>query len=116
MTKPAILKMDFDQWHSLASEDPQGFEQLRRSLLEEVISRAPQRRQRRLRGLQWRVDQVRSHAPNPMAACISLSSMMWDAFAGEHGLVDTLKGSGGSAGEGRSHSAEVIPYPVPGKD
>jgi hypothetical protein len=45
-----------------------------------------------------------------MAACISLSSMMWESFAGEEGLADTLN---------RQHTprkqaqlkAELIPFP-----
>jgi hypothetical protein len=82
--------MDFEQWRQLASQDPDRFEAKRREVIEALIDGASQRSQQRLRGLQWHIDQIRDHAPSPMAACISLSNMMWDAFAGEDGLAETL--------------------------
>lgn len=82
--------MDFEQWSELASRDPEAFEHLRRKLIEAQIGAASQRSRERLRGLQWRIDQIREIAPTPMAACISLSNMMWESFAGEGGLVQAL--------------------------
>lgn len=84
--------LDFEQWSQLARRDPEAFEDRRRELIDAVIARAPQDRQQRLRGLQWRVDQVRSRSSNPLAACISLTDMMWEAFAGDNGLIETLRG------------------------
>jgi len=89
----SIRHLDFEQWSELASSDPEAFEDQRKALIDMVISRAPERRQQRLRGLQWRVDQVRNRSSNPLAACISLSDMMWEAFAGNNGLVETLRGA-----------------------
>lgn len=85
-------RLDFDEWRMLASSDPEAFEALRREVLQAVIERAPEHRRRRLRGLQWRIDQVRERSASPLAACISLSDMMWEAFAGDSGLVETLRG------------------------
>jgi len=85
-------RLDFDEWRRLASTDPEAFEVMRREVLQAVIDQAPERRRPRLRGLQWRVDLVRQRSSSPMAACISLSDMMWEAFAGDKGLVDTLRG------------------------
>ena len=82
--------MDFEQWSELASRDPDAFEERRREMIESMIEAASLRCQKRLRGLQWRIDQVRDHSPNPMAACISLSNMMWESFAGDEGLAETL--------------------------
>ncbi|MDH5784160.1 MAG: DUF3135 domain-containing protein [Chromatiales bacterium] len=104
--------MDFEHWSTLASRDPVAFEQLRRELIEEVIDAASQRCQQRLRGLQWRIDQVREHSPSPMAACISLSNMMWDAFAGEDGLVETLNRRDSLYRRIRKE-ATIIPFPSP---
>ena len=84
--------LDFDEWRVLASRDPDEFEAARRKALDAVIARAPERRRQRLRGLQWRVDQVRGRSSSPMAACISLTDMMWESFAGENGLMDALHG------------------------
>ena len=82
---------DFDYWRKLASEDPQGFEAARRDAVMALIQRAPQERQQRMQGLQWRIDRIRDASPNPMAACLKISSMMWDAMLGEGGLVETLR-------------------------
>ncbi|MFO7594007.1 MAG: DUF3135 domain-containing protein [Pseudomonadota bacterium] len=86
--------LDFDQWRLLAKTDPEAFENRRRELLEAVIARAPERRRQRLRGLQWRADVVRRRSSSPLAACITLSDMMWRSFAGSNGLVERLNGGG----------------------
>jgi len=84
--------LDFDEWRILAISDPEGFEARRRKVLQAAIERAPEKCQRRLQGLQWRIDIVRRHSASPMAACISLSDMMWESFAGNQGLVEILHG------------------------
>jgi hypothetical protein len=86
-------RLDFDEWRELACADPEAFEAMRRRVLQAVIEQAPERCRRRLRGLQWQVDQVRRRSASPLDACISLSDMMWEAFAGERGLVQTLRGN-----------------------
>jgi len=37
--RPAILRIDFEQWARLARQDPQSFEQLRHRLLDAHIAR-----------------------------------------------------------------------------
>jgi len=107
-----VQYLDFDEWRVLARSDPEAFEAMRRKVLQAVIDRAPEKRRQRLQGLQWRVDQVRRRCANPMAACISLSDMMWEAFAGDRGLVETLRGSSPHPGAGGP--AKVIPLEKPG--
>ena len=102
--------MDFEQLRKLASQDPEGFEAMRREMIEELIDRASERCRRRLRGLQWQIDQVRVHSSSPMAACVSLSNMMWESFAGEEGLVDTLNRRHDS-GDSAPVKAKVVPFP-----
>lgn len=85
--------VNFDAWVQLARDDPLRFEELRRQVVEHAISRAPVHRQARLRGLQWRIDRARERAPNPMAACMSLSEMMWDSLTGKDGLLEALRAS-----------------------
>ena len=97
--------VDFDRWAQLAREDPDRFEALRRELIDEAIARAPSHRRPRLRGLQWRVDTTRWLAPNPMAACVSISKMMWDSLAGDDGLLDSLR----TGPPRRSKPAKVMP-------
>jgi hypothetical protein len=72
--------IDFDYWLRLAQEDPERFESLRLETLESHINRASDTQQTRLRRLQWRIDRVRDTAKTPMAACISISDMMWDTL------------------------------------
>jgi Protein of unknown function (DUF3135) len=86
---------DFDEWSRLAKIDPTAFEARRLALIEEYLRRFPPLDQRRLRGLQFRIDMERRRARTPMAACLRLSSMMWESLLGNHGLkmaLDTLLG------------------------
>lgn len=104
-------QFDFDHWAALARSDPESFEAQRTELLERVIARAPVHRQRRLRGLQWQLDQVRATAKTPMAACVRMNEMMWESVLGEGGLRDCL-GLLIHGPEGRSEptSAEVLAF------
>ena len=73
---------DVDALMKAAREDPAALELLRKSMIERLIESAPnEAAQRRLRGLQFRVDVERERAPNPMAACIILSRMMHESLA-----------------------------------
>ncbi len=83
--------IDFDAWSELANTNPHAFERQRSDLVDRVIGCSNKERQPRLRRLQWRIDQVRERAPTPLAACIRLSSMMWDSVMGEGGLHETLQ-------------------------
>jgi hypothetical protein len=91
--KQAIKKnseFDFDEWVLLASTDPEAFEQRRLDCIESFISQCPSSRQHRLRGIQFQIDMERHRAKTPMAACIKISSMMWDSFSGPNGLATAL--------------------------
>ncbi len=105
--------INFDEWSALASTDPEAFERLRASLVSQVLERAPERRQDRLRGLQWRIDRVRERSATPLAACIRISGMMWDSVMGEGGLVEALQGLRKlePAHVKRAHTtAQVLPF------
>lgn len=107
--------LDFDQLRHLARKDPAAFEDRRRELIEAMIARAPERRRRRLRGLQWRIDLVRSRSSCPLEACISLSEMMWESFAGTNGLREALKGESIPL-ERETIAANVLPMPQRSRD
>lgn len=70
----------FDTLRYLAEHDPARLEHLRRALTERLIARAPERAQLRLRGLQFEIEARVRLAPNPVAACVTLSSMMHNTF------------------------------------
>lgn len=84
-------EFEFERWADLARDDPQGFESARRKVLESLIESAPPERKQRLSGLQWQIDRERERAGTPMAACLKLSSMMWDKVLGAGGLVEGLE-------------------------
>jgi len=81
---------DFDEWAALARTDPHAFEARRLALIEDYLGQFPSPEQQRLRGLQFRIDMERRRARTPMAACLRLSSMMWDSLLGSHGLKTAL--------------------------
>lgn len=84
------FSFDFDEWATLARNDPAAFEARRFALIEEFLRQFPPPDQRRLRGLQFRIDMERRRARTPMAACLRLSAMMWDSLLGSHGLKHAL--------------------------
>ncbi len=99
---------DFTFWSELARRDPERFEALRGRLILDFLASVPPERRRRLEGLQWRIDAERRRAGTPLAACITLSRMMWDSCAA---LQDALHGRPPV----RRPRAEVVALrPVPG--
>ena len=93
-TEPANTQkplVDFDTWSDLAQSDPQAFEARRAEIIEQMIQRMPTHKQHHMRCLQWKIDQVRAHASNPLSACIKLSEMMWESLTGPGGLRESLE-------------------------
>lgn len=70
----------FDTLRYLAEHDPERLEHLRQTLTELLISRSPEESRQRLRGLQFQVNARIQLAPNPVAACIAVSSMMHETL------------------------------------
>ena len=112
MQDKSLTELDFDAAMELARTDPEAFEQYRQDVIEALIARAPERNRQHLRCLQWRINQERKRASNPIAACVKLYQMMWDSFAGESGLIDTIVNAQGSPGSMNSQlpKAEVISF------
>lgn len=78
---------EFEELMRLAKEDPAALEQIRQAAVEDLINNAPEKHQRRLRGLQFQVDMEREKAKNPMDSCIRVSRLMHESFSK---LRDTL--------------------------
>lgn len=71
----------FNELLKLAQEDPEALEEFRQEQVELLITQAPIKYQRRLRGLQFQIDAQRALHPNsPMGACLKISQMMHDSF------------------------------------
>ena len=83
--------IDFDEWAALAQSDPEAFEARRRAVIEEAIGRSRTGSQQRLRCIQWKIDQVRDRATNPLSACVKISEMMWESLVGRGGLKEVLE-------------------------
>lgn len=109
MGEAGARRIDFDEWRELAASDPDAFEARRAAVLEQVILRVPGPRRKRLRGLQWRIDQVRQRSTNPISACIKLNGMMMDTLLGEGGLLSRLEGFR-RCEPPRRHLACVLPF------
>lgn len=86
----AKQEFNFTEWSNLAESDPEAFEARREDAIKEAIGRMTPDRQRRLACLQWRIDQVRKLADNPMSACIKISKMMWDSLLDQQEMIQTI--------------------------
>lgn len=114
------FSFDFDEWSQLAKTDPAAFERRRLALIEAYLHGFPPQPQRRLRGVQFRIDMERRRARTPLAACLRLSAMMWESLLGNRGLkatLDTLLGytapPSASARRRPSSCATVLPFRRP---
>jgi hypothetical protein len=99
------MEFDFDTWSALAQSDRAEFERRRQALLEAAIASASPELQPRLRALQWRIDVERERAATPLAACIKLSSMMWESFYELHAALN-----GAAPARRSSRSATILPF------
>lgn len=94
------MAFDFDTWAHLAQHDKDEFERRRQAAIESLIASAPEASQRRLRGLQFRIDMIRRRAVTPLGACVRISEMMWDKVFELHEALNdgaSLKGAARSA-------------------
>lgn len=84
-------EFNFDEWVRLAKENPDAYEDMRKKMIQEVIDDTSPEVRRRMEGLQWQIDQIRSTSTNPMSSCLKISQMMWDKTIGEDGLLDHMR-------------------------
>ena len=102
---------NFDSWAILARENPQLFEIKRKNIIEKAISRASPQRQKRLRCLQWQLDQIRNTSRTPLAASLRMQRMLWEKLAGDAGLLACLQGLAAEPNPCR-HTATILPFRV----
>ena len=84
-------EFNFDEWAKMAKEDPEAFENMRSKMIQDVIDSTSPEIKRRMQGLQWQIDKIRSTSTNPMASCLKISQMMWDNVLGEDGLLENMR-------------------------
>ena len=71
---------DFDTLRHWALAEPQRLDALLHQQIETLIAQVGPEQQRRLRGLQFRIDCQRKLAKNNMDSCIRIAAMMHDSF------------------------------------
>ena len=111
MSNPAMTLPSYEALSKLASDDPQAFEALRAELVSCFIESAPKHHQRRLRGLQFRGDSIRSLSRSPLGALLKIQALMWNSFLD---LDHELKAFGSVTESARSSSrepADTKPHP-----
>ncbi len=84
-------QFDFEDWASLAQNDPAAFEAKRQEMIDKLIEGAPEDLRQRLRSFQWRIDMERSRSANPLQACIRISNMTWDLIYADRGFLWSLQ-------------------------
>lgn len=101
---------NFDDWVSLAKNNPQNFEQLRAKVVSQCIKTSATENQQRLRCLQWRIDHMRKKS-SAMRSYTEIARLMWENFDSLRNSLNTLPGKAISPSE----AAEIIPFPNPEK-
>lgn len=72
---------DFEYWRELFESNPEEFEKRRKQVTDELIVSC--NKQRRLKGLQFKVDMERKRSRNSIGSCVRLSTIMLDHFHSE---------------------------------
>jgi len=67
---------NFDELMKIAANDPKRLDEIRKQATESLIESAPDRYQRRLRGVQFQVDMELRRSKSPLDGCIRISNMM----------------------------------------
>ena len=84
MTKYFSLSGNSIQDHELlsriAKKDENRFEELRQQIIDEFMATVPVEKIEMLSRTQWKVDQVRRLAKNPVDACQRISRLMWESL------------------------------------
>ena len=71
---------DFDEWATLHKNDPEAFEEKRIEWLTTCVVEAPKKYKKRLNGLMFHINSIRSIEKNPMQTCLKVSTMMMDSL------------------------------------
>jgi len=81
----------FDRLSMLQELNDEAFEEERRKIIEEEISKYPHEVQDRLRRFQWTLDMKRKKCKNPLQACFMFHEMLMEKVYGENGLLENLE-------------------------
>ena len=108
----------FEVMTKLAKNHPKLLEDLRQDMINELIDSAPLDKQRRLRGLQFKIDMEIRKSKTPVASCMQLSKMMMESFSelsdALHAIKEPSKETENNA-EVATFSKATTQYSQPGK-
>ena len=99
-----------DDLFELARTDPEALERYRQEQIRAVIENAPPYIRRRLQGLQFSIDMEREKHPDPLAACLQISSMMHDSFGRMRDLLNAIS-YGDTLPAPSEGTAEILQFP-----
>jgi len=106
------MNFNLQDWIELAKTDPDNFELERQKLLQTFIEQSSN--QRKLNGLQFKINMEREKAKNPMDSCIRLSKMLNEHFYSEFyprlGGLSELKIPNFKAGVKYQNEEKIIPF------
>ena len=102
---------DFDYLKSLAQDNPEALEALRRDLCQRLIDRAPARLRQRLNGLMFRIDMETRRSKNAIHSCVTLSRMMMDSFSDLHDALLNVEKSREPEVNLHKREADIIAFP-----
>lgn len=103
---------DFDYLKSLAQDNPEELEALRRDLCQRLIDSAPARLRQRLNGLMFRINMETRRSKNAIHSCVTLSRMMMDSFADLHDALSNIEKSRQPIVSAKAkHDANIIAFP-----
>jgi len=72
---------DFDTLLERHKNDVKALDQIKKETTEALISKVPEKSQRRLRGLQFQIDMELRRSKSPVDGCIKISNMMHESLA-----------------------------------
>jgi len=85
---------EFELLALLARKNPLMFEKQREKMIQDFIDSQDESKRELLSRFQWRIDQTRNQAKNPIQALVKINAMMWDSLreleTAQNQLVDYL--------------------------
>lgn len=101
----ASLLPNFDELVELAKQDPQALEALRQQACEQLIASANPEDQRKLKGLQFKIEMERRRTRSHSATCLRLSEMMSHSFTQLKTLLSQTQ-------DRLPHKTQTLPTPA----
>ena len=108
--------LNFDDLVTLAKHNPQALETVRQQACAQLIASASPAEQRRLKGLQFKIDMERRRARSTSATCMRLSEMMNDSFAQLKGILSQTQSQLPSSASSASATTASTPVQMPATD